>query len=170
MARGPRPLHPTVRQRSNVKTSRAELLVLDPADRAEVAVPEMPADRMWDPKTCDFWRDAWQSPMRLEWDPGDTHKLVIMAYALDEFYIVAGDPTMKPLDRAYAMAKHAKTLCDHASKLGLDPFARRSLDWLMVQTEKDEATRDDTRERTRQRRAPAAPATNRKKRGLGALG
>src|SRR5690606_21533226 len=113
----PRPLHPGVRQRRNVKTSRAELVVLPPEARAAIDVPEVPADRLWDPKTSDFWRDAWQSPMRLEWDPGDLHKLLMLAYALDEFYSVASNMEMKQLDRAYAMSRLSKAIIDLGAKL-----------------------------------------------------
>lgn len=159
----PKPLHPSVRQRRNVAPSASVLDVLDPGQRAQIAVPELSSDRLWDPRTSDFWTSVWQSPMRLEWDAGDHHKLLMMAFHLDEFYRVAGEPEMKSLDRAYAMNKHSKSLMDLGSKMGLDPFARRSLQWVLVQTEKAEAERDHTKAKTATERARP------KRKGLSAL-
>lgn len=166
MPSGPRPMHPSVRQRQNVPATASVLEVLPARERSRIEVPELPADRLWDPKTSDFWHDVWQSPMRLEWDAADHHKLLLMAYALDEFYGVAGDVEMKRLDRAYALNKLAKTVMDLGARMGVDPFARRSLQWLLVQTEKAEAERDESKERTaasRDRRAEP------RKRGLSGL-
>lgn len=180
---GPPPGHgalpPSVRARTNKTTTAAELEVLPLEERAAIVVPELPADRVWDPKTSEFWVAAWQSPMRLEWDPGDTHKVLMVAYVLDEFYAIAtntagdGSATIKPIDRALAMTKLAKSVIDLTARLGLDPYARRSLQWLMVQTERAEADTAHTREQTaaaKAERAAAAEASEaRKRRGLGAL-
>lgn len=137
---GPPPMHPTARQRQNKVSTAAELFDLAPADRALIDVPELPSDRLWDPKTSDWWRDVWQSPMRLEWDAADHHSILVMAYLFDEFMrcATADEPNRKDL---VALAKSVR---DQARPLGLDPFARRSLNWLLVQTERDEASRDLT--------------------------
>lgn len=154
-------MHQSVRQRTNRTATAAELPVLDDADRAAIAVPELPADRLWDPKTSEFWQAAWQSPMRLEWDPADHHKLLMAAYLLDEFYAVAGETDMKRLDRAYALNKLSKSVLDLTARMGVDPFARRSLQWLLVQTERDEADRDLKKAKTAQTRAATPPRAKR---------
>lgn len=156
-------MHPSVKQRTNRVSTAAELHVLDAEDRAAIAVPELPADRLWDPKTSEFWQATWQSPMRLEWDPADHHKLLMAAYLLDEFYVVAGETDMKRLDRAYALNKLAKSILDLTARMGIDPFARRSLQWLLVQTERDEADRDLKKAKTAQTRAATPPRTRRGK-------
>lgn len=155
-------MHGSVRQRQNRSSTASELLVLEDADRAAISVPELPSDRLWDPKTSEFWQAAWQSPMRLQWDPADHHKLLMAAYLLDEFYAVAGETEMKRLDRAYALNKLAKSVLDLTARMGIDPFARRSLQWMLVQTERDEADRDLKKAKTAQTRAATPPAKPRR--------
>lgn len=174
---GPPPGHgalpPSVRARKNKTSTAAELELLPLEERAAIPVPELPSERIWDPKTSEFWVAAWQSPMRLEWDPGDTHKVLMVAYVLDEFYQLATADDVKRVDRALAMTKLAKSVIDLTARLGLDPYARRSLQWLMVQTERTEADTERTREQTAAARAEAKrqaeAAEGRKRRGLGAL-
>lgn len=165
-------MHPATTARRNVVPSAAELHVVTPEERAAIEVPDLPADRLWDPRTSEFWQAAWQSPMRLEWDPGDQHKLLMMAYALDEFYVVAGTDELKRLDKAYALAKLGKLVVDTGARMGLDPFARRSLQWTLVKIEKDEAERDLAKEQTKASRSsrPKRSTAAGKKRGLTALG
>lgn len=165
MPRGPRPSHPSVRQRTNKTSTAAELEVLAPEDRAAIDVPDLPAvGRMWDPVSCDWWRDAWQSPMRVEWDPADTTgAMVILAVTLDEFLIEAQKRAFGESPNASDLSKLAKTFRDGSARLGLDPFARRSLQWVLAQTENTEARTEATKARTRQQRAKP------KRRGLDAL-
>lgn len=183
MPRGPRPMHPTVRARQNRTSTAAELEVLAPLDRARIDVPELPSDRLWDPRTSDFWRDAWQSPMRLEWDLADTHALLQLVYMLDMFWqavdiALPGDhDDAKAMDRVAALkmkvdsiTKLSQAIMNRSARLGIDPFARRSLQWLLVETEKAEAQRDHAKERTTASRERRAAAKKPKRpRGFGAL-
>lgn len=169
-------LHHSVRGRRNRTSTAAELLACSPEERALIEVPELPSDRLWDPHTSDFWVAAWQSPMRLEWDAGDEHKLLMMAYLLDEFYETARDREMKASTRANTMSTLSKSIVQLGARLGLDPFARRSLQWIMIQTDKAEAETENTQARTAQTRAKTArtsaktdKAAARKKRGLKGL-
>lgn len=168
-------MHPTVRQRQNVVATAGQLIVTSLADRALIAVPSLPADRMWDPRVSDFWVDAWQSPMRVEWDLADTHALVRVAYLMDEFYravdvdlpapMTAFDADGDPVEasdkdrliglkmKASALVNLSNAIMSTSARLGLDPFARRSLQWLLVRTEKDEAERDESKARAAKVRA-----------------
>lgn len=166
---GPQPLHPSVRARTNRTSTAAELESLPAAVRALLPVPELPSDRLWDPKTSDFWSAGWQSPMRLEWDAGDEHKLLMLAYVLDEFYVLAGDLEVDRLKKAASLSTLARTVIALGARLGLDPFARRSLQWLLVQTEAVEAKTENTRARTSAERSLSASKSVRQKRGLKGL-
>lgn len=163
-------MHHTARQRANKTATRAELVVLPPEDRAAIEVPELPSDRLWDPKTSDWWVDAWQSPMRLEWDPVDHHTLTAIAYLLDEFYIEAGKRAEGAAPDVYKLTNLSSSITAKAKTMGLDPFARRSLQWMLVQTERDEAALELTREKTKAKRSKAtAKKSAPKKRGLGGM-
>lgn len=157
--------HPGTRARRNKSSTAAELPVLGAEDRAQIEVPELPAERLWDPRTSDFWVNAWQSPMRLEWDPGDMHKLLMLAYLLDEFYAIADDQEMSRRFKASSMSTLASSVLSLGARLGLDPYARRSLQWLLVRTEQAEAETARTRQKTARSKTPA----RRKRKGLGAL-
>lgn len=152
MTRGPLPKHPGVRQRTNKTSTAATLPVLPAEDRAAIDVPELPAGRLWDPRTSEWWADAWQSPMRLEWDPVDTHALVQTAYLLDEFYkeADADEPDYRKL------VSLSKGVMDRGVRMGVDPFARRSLQWVLAQTEATEAGTENTKARTAATRAKSA--------------
>lgn len=149
----PRPLHPTVRGRSGKAPRMTNLVSVAELDRATIEVPELPSDRIWDPRTSQWWVDCWQSPMRLEWDAADTHAILQTAYLLDEFWRIVGRDEVDYGD----LTKVSKAIQDRCARLGLDPFARRSLGWLLVQTERDEAQRDLTKARTVTERAKAVP-------------
>lgn len=149
MPRGPLPKHPDVRQRANKTSTAATLPVLPAVDRAAIDVPELPAGRLWDPRTCEWWSDAWQSPMRLEWDPVDTHALVQMAYLLDEFYKATDADEVDHRK----LTSLSKAVMDRGVRMGVDPFARRSLQWVLAQTESTEAGTENTKARTAVARA-----------------
>jgi hypothetical protein len=163
---GSNAMHPDAVARRNKHTTRAELPVLPAEDRAAIEVPELPSDRLWDPRVSDFWTAAWQSPMRLEWDLADHPQLLRMAYLLHEFYTVADDTELASIKRAAALAKLNSALILSGARLGLDPFARRSLQWMLVRTEQAEAETAATKAATT---TGAKKATARKRRGLKGL-
>lgn len=160
MVPGPRPLHPSVKTGHSGKGGAPlrTLEVLPELDRARIAVPELPADRLWDPRTSNWWVDIWQSPMRLEWDASDGHALLLAAYLIDEFWKVAG---ADDVDHT-SLTKLSKAILDRLVRLGGDPFARRSLQWVMAQT-------DESEERVAASKARRAKPVG-KRRGLEALG
>lgn len=167
----------------NVTATRGDLPQLEPEDRALVEVPDLPAERLWDLRVQAWWRDAWQSPMRLEWDPADSHALLQIAYLLDQFYLavdvpLAGDGAPAEgkaagteLERVAslklkvdALTKLSAAIMNRSARMGLDPFSRRSLQWTLVKIEQTEVETAATRARTKA--AEAAPA---KRRGLSGL-
>jgi hypothetical protein len=158
-------MHHSVRQRANKTSTAAELPILDDEARAAIEVPELPSDRLWNPGTSDWWEAIWRSPMRLEWDPSDHAAIVRLAYLVDEFYkLVTADEV-----KVVRLPALSKAIIDASARLGLDPFARRSLQWILVRTELGEAERDESKERTRASRARAAAPPARKTKGFGAL-
>jgi hypothetical protein len=142
--------------------TRGELPVLPPQDRVRIEVPALPSDRLWDPRVSDFWTNAWQSPMRLEWDLADTTKLLRAAYQLDEFFRLIDEPLPGDRDdkatpavrlagmkaKVDALARLDTRLTATEARLGLDPYARRSLQWALVQLEIEEARRDEVKAKT----------------------
>ncbi len=172
-------MHPGVRQRQNVVATRGELPVIDPADRLRIEVPALPAERLWDLRVQEWWRDAWQSPMRLEWDLADTHALLQIAYMLDEFFQAVDVKLPGDHDNANAatrvaglklkvdaITKLSQAIMNRSARMGIDPFSRRSLQWLLVKTEQAEAETAATKARTAKTKAETPSP---KRRGLKAL-
>lgn len=109
------------------------------------SVPELPPRRVdgkparWLKPTRDWWDRLWASPMSSEYDDSDLDGLFVLAVLVDNFW---RDPT----------ADHAKELRLHRQCFGLEPIARRRLQWEIDRGEEADA-------RTKARRAPkAAPA------------
>lgn len=173
-------MHPDVRQRQNATSTMNDLPQLGAEDRAAIEVPDLPAERLWDLRVQTWWRDAWQSPMRLEWDPADTHALLQIAYLLDLFYLAVdvplsgdADPASE-LERVLALDKKvaavtrlSQAIMNRSARIGIDPFSRRSLQWRLVEIEKAEATTAETRARTK--KIEASTPAPRRKRGLAGL-
>lgn len=162
---GPQPMHNSARQRANKTSTRSELEILAPEDRAAIEVPELPAHRMWSPAVSDWWRDIWQSPMRLEWDDSDTAQILAAAVILDEFWIEADRRSEGETPSAYKLSNLSREFRDAVKVIGGNPFARRSLQWMLVQTERDEAQRDLTKAKTATERS----GNKGKRRGLDGL-
>jgi hypothetical protein len=79
-------------------------------------VGEAPRERTWHPMTIAWWDDLWRSPMRSELAKVDLHRFFILADLIDSYW---RSPTI-------ALATEIRL---QAGRFGLDPMARRSLQW-----------------------------------------
>lgn len=107
-------------------------------------IPELP-DRYigWAEHTREWWRDVWMSPMSKEWHPEtDWHNVIAAAMHYDDMWRAE-----KPGDRQKADAAFVK----RCEPLGLNPYARRRLEWTIE-------TAREAQERGQQRRGEGAAA------------
>lgn len=136
---GPHPKPASQRRRRNKAPGARQLRSVQPGD---VEVPKLPTRRIdgrnakWLASTRAWWVDVWSSPMAPEYDPSDVHGLYVLAVLVDNFW---RDPT----------PEHAKELRLHRQCFGLEPIARRRLQWEIERGEEAER-------RTRERRTPKA--------------
>jgi hypothetical protein len=150
----PLPKNPKTRQRRNRTTTAAQLdgSTAGARRRAVPDLPTMPAtlcDResgepvQWHPLTVEWWRDAWQSPMRDEWVDADVHGLYMLAILRERFY---RDPT--PTNAAEIRLQE--------QRYGLSPIDRRRLQW---EVDRGDEASERTAKRTAARKAtPSSPA------------
>lgn len=140
---GPTPKPAAKRRRRNVSTTARTLRPVT----GTPSIPELPPRRIngksarWSKPTLDWWERVWASPMAPEFDPSDVDGLFVLAVLVDTFW---KDPS----------PEHAKELRLHRQCFGLEPIARRRLQWEIDRGE-------GAAERTRERRAP---------KGVGAAG
>lgn len=91
----------------------------------------------WHDQVVLWWNDVWTSPMSDEWHSDtDRHNVLLAAVHLNDFWR-AGDPVM----RQKADAAFKKTI----TPLGLTPYDRRRLEWIIA----DAGERTDRRNRKR---------------------
>lgn len=117
--RGPTPKDPKARQRRN-KPSTARTIEASPP---KSKVPELPKGRgagrkgAWSAQTRAWWRDLWRSPLAREYVPDvDVHTLLVLAVVLDQFW---REPSKELATEVRLQAR----------EFGLNPMARRSLQW-----------------------------------------
>lgn len=105
------------------KTALMDRLLED--DYAIPSLPDRP--QMWHEQTQAWWRDVWMSPMSAEWHPeSDWHNVVLAAMHYDDTWRAE-----TALARQKATVLFTK-LCDF---LGLNPYARRRLEWTIATAE-----------------------------------
>lgn len=141
--RGPAAKHPSVRQRRNKHVTNAVLKVVPGAK-----VPAVPAGTDWHPRAAEWWQDAWTSPMRQEWAKSDEHGIIRLLGLMHAYWMTfdAGDFKALPtLENAFNSG---------ANRYGLNPMARRSLQW---QIEQGEAAEEKTVQRRQARASKAKP-------------
>lgn len=114
---------------------KAELVARLTEDDETDGLPELPdrPDRFvegeripvaWHPQVVAWWNDVWSSPMSDEWHTDtDYHNVLLAAVHLDDFWS-AEDPVM----RQKADAAFKKTI----TPLGLTPYDRRRLEWVIA--------------------------------------
>lgn len=125
------------------KSNMLEVLLED--DFAIPPLPDVPYG--WNEMTVQWWRDVWTSPMSNEWHPeSDYHNVTMAAMHYDDFW-KAGTA----LERQKATALFVK-MCDF---LGLNPYARRRLEWTIANAET--AADGVRRRRERDTRGPVQP-------------
>lgn len=142
--------HDSVRARRNKASTATELVVRDPDEPVEI--PEMPprfeiikskdedgnevknrvvAD--WHPEAVAVWEEAWSSPMADEFLPGDYAGIRRLAVLEHQFW--------ETFERGATtgLAMMADALARISKRYGLDPAARRSLQWTVQQTRESQA-------------------------------
>ena len=113
---GPSPKSPAARQRRNRVVSAATL----PASDGEIVIPELPDG--YDRRTVRWWATVQKSPMHEEYTASDWEGLLAVA-ALYNLWWMTGDT------KAHAEFRTA------AKDYGLNPMARRSLQWEIKRAE-----------------------------------
>ena len=161
--RGPAAKDPSVRARTNKHSTKATLYAIEAGD---VDIPPMPpaghyvpspfpessehyVEPFWYPAVVAWWNDIWSSPMSSEFSDSDMHGLYMGCKQLQESL----NPRNKATEQAAFMTKFEQT----SRNFGLNPMARRSLQWEIDRG--DEANdRTDKRRQAKQQTKPATPA------------
>lgn len=142
--------HDSVRARRNKASTATELVLRDPD--VPVEIPEMPPhfkivkrkdesgntieeriEQDWHPEAVAVWEEAWTSPMADEFLPGDyagIRRLAVLEHRFWETF-ERGATT--------GLAMMADALARISKRYGLDPSARRSLQWTVQQTRESQA-------------------------------
>lgn len=143
----PRPLkHPSVRQRTNRTSTAATLHALEDS---EIVLPELPTrydsdgkEILWSAHTLRYWLHIWSSPMAPEfYQQSDIEGLYRLAALVEAFW---HKPTIG-LNGEIRL---------YEAQFGLNPLARRRLDWQIAATE----TAQDQAEARKAARKPSRPA------------
>ena len=139
---GPTAKDPSARARRNKTATRAVL-----KKPVNPTIPPLPAGTRWRASVQDWWRRAWASPMRSEWDDSDVDLLYIAARLLQAFW----DPKTNPRE-AKQLAGEIRLI---EMQLGKTPMARRTLQWQLPGP-------DDGSEKTEPAKAAPRKATEKK--------
>jgi hypothetical protein len=134
--------HASTRARRNVASGAATL----PAEGREGPVPPLPEGIDWHPAVVEMWDDLWASPMASEYHDSDLHQLLILARLHQDFY--EAETTTGRREAAVEIRLQRKAF-------GLDPFARRSLEW-QIETAEGAKERGQQRRRSSIATPPAA--------------
>lgn len=144
----PRPMKdPSVRQRTNRASTKATLYALRPD---QIKIPELPKrynedgiEVMWSLRAQEFWESIWSSPMAPEFHKTDIHGLYDLLQLKEAFW--SGKTYLHAEIRLYEQ------------QFGLNPLARRRLEWQIVDTEKAKEAADDRAEAKAQRASRPEP-------------
>jgi len=107
--------HPSARARTNRAATAADISFVGAPE-----VPAMPEGSDWHPAAVRYWRALWTSEMSPEWLDSDYDNVVICAYLYHDFW--AAESAKERKDASAELRLQRKSL-------GLDPMARRSLEW-----------------------------------------
>lgn len=142
--------HDSVRARRNRASTATELVIR--AEGETVLIPEMPphikiektkgpngetietrVEKEWHPEAIAVWEEAWTSPMADEFLPGDFAGIRRLAVLEHQFW--------ETFERGATtgLAMMADALARISKRYGLDPAARRSLQWTVAQTRESQA-------------------------------
>ena len=127
--------------RSGSKATLAAALAA--ADAPDLNLPELP-DRLegWTEQTRQWWVDVWSSPMSDEWDDSDVHNLFLCALLHDDMWTATTAKARKDAAGEFRLQRAA---------LGLDPYARRRLEWQIEATGEAQDKGKQRRQRAQQR-------------------
>lgn len=117
---GPPPKNPATRQRRNRKPSAAALSAAPSARNRPL--PARDDGSAWHPQAIALWIEAWASPMADEYLEADIPGLLIL---VDLTHLYWSRPS----------AKTASELRQQRIAYGLDPMARRRLQWEVARAE-----------------------------------
>lgn len=136
--------HASTRVRRNTAASASTL----PAVGREGPAPELPAGVEWHPAVEEMWADLWSSPMSAEYHDSDFHQLLILARLHQDFY--EAETTTGRREAAVEIRLQRQAF-------GMDPYARRRLEWTV---ESAESAKDRGQQRRRSSTAVPPPAAD----------
>jgi hypothetical protein len=120
---GPTPKPAATRQRRH-KNATAATLTLAPSDRKAPKLPRRKDENgkfvKWNPRTLEWWKSVWASPMATEFLDSDVHGLTTLAELEDEFHRTTDVRTRLELVKEIRLQRQA---------FGLTPIDRRRLQW-----------------------------------------
>jgi len=125
---GPPPKDPALRQRRNKVVTAAEFETVEQARAGAPPLGEHPEGNDWHPRTVEWWRRVWASPMREEFLRADEDGLCMLATLVDQFW---RDPS----------AKLAAEIRLQRQCYGLTSLDRRRLQWEVKRVEEAERPR-----------------------------
>lgn len=134
--------HPSTRARTNKAATAASLPAEGPMREAP-GLPARPDGSEWHPAVGEMWADVWASPMASEYVASDVHQLVVLAHLTHDFHTARTASGRREAAIEIRLQRQA---------FGLDPYARRRLEWSIVTTE------DAKDRRTARKGAPPAKA------------
>lgn len=129
---GPPPKNPATRQRRNRKPTAASIGEAPQAESRDL--PARADGTEWHPRAVALWEEAWRSPMAAEYLEADIEGLLVVA---DLTHLYWNKPS----------SKTAAELRQQRLSYGLDPMARRKLQWEVARAEQAQR-KEPARERT----------------------
>lgn len=120
--KGPPPKPASQRARRNKASTNARFETDELPIGEAPDLGEHPEGEHWHPRTLQFWRDVWESPMAPEFLRADTGGLFVLATLVDQFW-------KKPSPYLAAEIRQSR------KDFGLTPMDRRRLQWEIVRTE-----------------------------------
>lgn len=126
--RGPAPKPAALRQRTNRKSTAAELVA--PENPEVPALPD--CGRGWHRLTVSWWKRVWSSPMSSEYLDTDADALGRLAMVVDDFHVAESGK-----ERAELM----KEIRLQEARFGLSPVDRARLHWEVAKGEEAEKRR-----------------------------
>ena len=134
--------HPSARARANRASTAADIAFV-----GAPTVPDMPAESSWHPAAVRYWHMLWTSEMSPEWLDSDYDNVVICTYLYHDFWTATSATQRK---------EAAGELRLQRKSLGLDPMARRSLEWAIKVAGAADATAARRAEMTSQQPSAAS--------------
>lgn len=125
---GPMPKPAALRQRRNKTATAARLETTERPRRSAPPLGPHPEGLEWHPRTREFWREVWRSPMAREYVRADLDGLFILATLVDRFW-------REPSEKLAAEIRLQRQC------YGLTPIDRRRLQWEIVRAEEAEQRR-----------------------------